>query len=302
MIVIRLENAPIGLRGDLTKWLLEIDSGVFVGQVGARLREMLWTRIVDAIKTGRAIMVYSTNNEQSLEFKVHGTMWEPIDFDGMKLMLRPSPSRLKEREARNYRAGTSFAARRLKAKRAAAAMQKRLITPVFPSDYIVIDIETTGLNDERDEIIEIGAKKVKDGLIVDELEILVCVNMPVPAKITALTGITQEMIEQNGVALSEAMQKFIAFAERLPAVAHNAAFDFGFLRQACAKCGMRIFDNRYYDTLALTRKHLPELRDRKLGTIAAHFGIDTDQMHRGGNDCLITKQVFEHLVAIAEKS
>ena len=120
MIVIRLENAPFGLRGDLTKWLLEIDSGVFVGQVNARVRDNLWSRILEYVKNGRAIMVYSTNNEQGLEFKVHGSQWEPIDFDGIKLMLRPSPSRLKMKELQGYQSGGSRAAKRLIAKRAAA--------------------------------------------------------------------------------------------------------------------------------------------------------------------------------------
>ena len=96
MVVISLTECPISLRGDLTKWLLEITPGVFVGRVSARVREKLWLRVCDAITSGRATMVYSARNEQHLGFKVHNAEWEPIDFDGIKLMLRPSPARIKK--------------------------------------------------------------------------------------------------------------------------------------------------------------------------------------------------------------
>jgi CRISPR-associated protein Cas2 len=92
MVVITLTNCPLSLRGDLTKWLLEINAGVFVGQVNKRVRENLWERVVKFVGNGRATMVYSTNNEQRLGFKIHGNVWEPINFDGLKLVLRPSPS------------------------------------------------------------------------------------------------------------------------------------------------------------------------------------------------------------------
>ena len=95
MIVISLTECPISLRGDLTKWLLEINPGVFVGRVSARVRDNLWIRICDVIKSGKATMVYTAQNEQHMNFKVHNAEWEPIDFDGLKLLLRPSPARVK---------------------------------------------------------------------------------------------------------------------------------------------------------------------------------------------------------------
>lgn len=94
MVVVTLNNCPNALRGDLTKWLLEIDSGVYVGQVSSRIRDNLWSRICELIKDGKATMVYSTRNEQHLDFRVHGSVWEPIDFEGIKLILRPSPARM----------------------------------------------------------------------------------------------------------------------------------------------------------------------------------------------------------------
>ena len=89
MIVIVLSACPVSLRGDLTKWLLEINPGVFVGRVSARIREKLWARVLESGGTGRATMVFQADNEQRLEFLVNNADWEPVDFEGVKLIYRP---------------------------------------------------------------------------------------------------------------------------------------------------------------------------------------------------------------------
>lgn len=90
MMVLVLTASPTGLRGDLTKWLLEVSPGVFVGNVNVKIREKLWKRVTSLCKEGRALLVYSSNNEQGLEFLVHDHSWEPIDVDGVALMRRPA--------------------------------------------------------------------------------------------------------------------------------------------------------------------------------------------------------------------
>lgn len=90
MIVLVLTACPPGLRGFLTRWLMEISAGVFVGKVNARMREKIWERTVEMIGSGRAILVRSARSEQGLDVRVHGHHWEPIDVDGLTLMLRPS--------------------------------------------------------------------------------------------------------------------------------------------------------------------------------------------------------------------
>jgi CRISPR-associated protein Cas2 len=90
MTVIVVAACPVGLRGHLTRWLLEIAPGVFVGKINARVRDLMWQRVVDMVRTGRAIMVYAANNEQGLAFQVHEHNWEPIDIEGITLMLRPA--------------------------------------------------------------------------------------------------------------------------------------------------------------------------------------------------------------------
>jgi CRISPR-associated protein Cas2 len=93
MVVIVLTACPEGLRGHLTRWLLEVSAGVFVGHVTTRVRTLLWTRVVELSRDGRALMVYSQRSEQHLAFKVHGHHWEPADYDGVLLMRRPPPGR-----------------------------------------------------------------------------------------------------------------------------------------------------------------------------------------------------------------
>lgn len=114
MVVIVLTACPAGLRGHLTRWLLEISPGVFVGDVSARVRDLMWLRVLDLAKDGRAIMVHSADNEQGYDFRVHRHDWVPTDIDGLWLMLRPAePS-----ASTDLRPGWSSVARMRKARAA----------------------------------------------------------------------------------------------------------------------------------------------------------------------------------------
>lgn len=89
MVVYILESVPRGLRGELTRWLLEPHAGVFVGKVSAMVRERLWERICSKIKDGGCIMIHNTNNEQGFFFDVQGTTQRSIvDFEGIALVRR----------------------------------------------------------------------------------------------------------------------------------------------------------------------------------------------------------------------
>jgi len=290
MIVITMTDCPVGLRGDLTKWLLEISPGVFVGQVSARVRDNLWERIKETVKNGKVTMVFSTNNEQHLDFRVHNSLWEPIDFDGIKLILRPSPSRIKA--LGELRMGFSNASKRQKAKHFSA--KKR--SSRFPENYVVIDIETSGLDPEKDEIIEIGAVKVKDQEVIDKFNFLIKPQKPISSKIEGFTNITNDMLQTNGVDISVAMKLFISFIENLPLVAHNIEFDYSFLRKACSECGLNLISNQSIDTLAIARRKLKNVSNYKLETLANFFEIEVSSMHRSLSDCELTYQVYEKLI------
>ncbi|MBM7822806.1 CRISPR-associated protein Cas2 [Kocuria palustris] len=90
MMVLVLSACPVGLRGDLTKWLYEVSAGVFIGTVSARVREELWERTKDTSGSGRAILIWSAPGEQKLRFEVHRHHWTPVDLDGLTLMRRPA--------------------------------------------------------------------------------------------------------------------------------------------------------------------------------------------------------------------
>ncbi|WP_084546888.1 type I-E CRISPR-associated endoribonuclease Cas2e [Glycomyces arizonensis] len=90
MVVFVLTACPVGLRGHLTQWLLEISAGVFVGKVSRRVRERLWEKVKELAGPGRALMVYSTRGEQGLSFEVHDHHWEAVDLDGLTLIKRPA--------------------------------------------------------------------------------------------------------------------------------------------------------------------------------------------------------------------
>ncbi|MEV0294850.1 type I-E CRISPR-associated endoribonuclease Cas2e [Nocardia sp. NPDC050710] len=100
MVVLVLTACPAGLRGHLTRWFLEISPGVFVGVVSARVRDLAWQRVIELCKDGRAIMIHTTRGEQRLAFQTHRHDWEPIDIDGIHLMLRPHTSDAKTGGAR----------------------------------------------------------------------------------------------------------------------------------------------------------------------------------------------------------
>lgn len=113
MVVVVLTACPSGLRGHITRWLLEIAPGVFCGKVSARVRDELWTRIVDMSKDGRALMVFSRRGDQGLDFRVHRHDWEPVDFDGVTLIRRPESTPPQP----TMRAGWSQASRLRKARK-----------------------------------------------------------------------------------------------------------------------------------------------------------------------------------------
>ncbi|GHH85822.1 hypothetical protein GCM10018793_55250 [Streptomyces sulfonofaciens] len=91
MTVIVLTNCPAGLRGFLTRWLLEVSPGVFLGSPSARVRDILWDEVRAYSGQGRALLAHSTNNEQGFTFRTHDHAWHPTDHEGLTLLHRPAP-------------------------------------------------------------------------------------------------------------------------------------------------------------------------------------------------------------------
>lgn len=285
MIVLVLEKSPPSLRGDLTKWLQEVSLGVFVGQVSARVREELWNRVCENVKTGRATLVYSAKNEQHLEFRVHNTTWEPIDFEGIRLMLRPSSSRITQKKSGLQ---TSKHCREFSKKRIG---RKQLM----PEEFMVIDLETTGVDSLHDEIIELGAIHIIAGEEVEECSILVKPSRHVPRDVAQLTGIDDKLLEQEGLELGRALRRFLLFIGQKPVVSHNVDFDCSFIQSACDQCDEDSFENERIDTLELSRKLIDGTGDYRLETLVQHLDIRIEKHHRALYDCRATLELFKKL-------
>lgn len=289
MVVITLEKCPLALRGDLTKWLQEISLGVYVGHVSARVRDKLWERVCEESKNGRATMVYSARNEQHLNFKVHNTTWEPMDFDGLKLIMRPSAARTRKLNKRHT--GWNDASQR-------AARQKKGTGRCIaePADYTVIDIETTGLDPSKDEIIELAALKVVDRCETERFQQVVAIKGELRSSISDLTGLTSDILTCEGKRLDEALGAFLSFVGTSLVVAHNVEFDCAFIQAACETCDFDDFDNESVDTLALAKKKLPNATSYRLEALAKLLHLDNEKPHRAQPDCVIARQLFLKLI------
>ena len=157
--------------------------------------------------------------------------------------------------------------------------------------FVVFDIETTGLSKETESITEIGAVKVVDGKIIDRFSTFVNPERPIPAEITKLTGITNEMVADAPV-ITEILPKFLEFCQDAVLVAHNANFDTGFIRlNAERKCGIEV-KNTVLDTFELSRALLPELKKHKLDIVCEQLGGSLEGHHRAVNDAEATAEVF----------
>lgn len=282
MIVVSMTNCPPKLRGDLSKWLLEINTGVYVGQVNARVREALWKRICDNVGSGQATMVFTTNNEQHMDFYVHNTAWRPVDFDGIKLMKRPNAVPYKPNHDSNNTNVSIAAINRMNKKR-----RKNTVL----TSYVLLDIETTGLSCETDEILEIGIIEVSRDKITSRLSMLINVDT-IPPEIVKLTGITPELVKSDGIALKTALEKVFDIIDDRNVLIYNAEFDLRFLKKGAELCDLDFPDIHLLDVYELSKKLIKNVSNYKLETVAAFFGIEKDQMHRAVNDCWLMNEVY----------
>lgn len=301
MIVVTLTDCPPALRGDLSKWLLEINTGVYIGQVNARVRDKLWQRITQNIKHGRATMVFDAQNEQRMDFRIHNTSWEIVDCDGIRLVRRPSEQRLgeiKDEGAAALAPGFSNAARYLKLSRVQRVKGKtdahkgKLRKGCVP-DCTVVDLETTGLDPDNDTIIEVAALRVRDLQAVEEYSALIRMDRPLPESIVQLTGITDETLEESGIPLGEALQALVAFMGNDVLLIHNASFDLAFLEKGLARLGLPAPNNKSLDTCRLARKAFLNVPDYKLSTLAGYYKIEQVVQHRALDDCKTALEVFK---------
>lgn len=163
------------------------------------------------------------------------------------------------------------------------------------SSFIVFDFETTGLSNINDEIIEIGAVKVKNGEIIDTFGTFLSPEKSIPAKITDLTGITNDMVK-GAPQLNEVIDDFIDFIADSVLVAHNAIFDYGFLKGALKRAGKPYINNAVLDTLGLSRAIYTDLKNHKLNTICKHLNVELENHHRAVDDARATAGILLNML------
>lgn len=293
MIVIMLSDCPPKVRGDLSKWLCEINTGVFVGNVSSRVREEVWQRICENIKSGQATMVFSAPGEQKMDFRVHNTTWEPVDLDGIKLMRRPLPTARTVKSSEKETQGVKSRAEQLYiADRMAKARSRKM----FQEGYVVLDIETTGTSLEKDEIIEIGALKVESGNVAEEFSMIAWIKGEIPLEIQKLTGITQQELQNKGRQLEEVLENLFEFTGNRVIVGHNIMFDYNFIRTACKKMEIEMkLGTASRDTLALSRRKIRGVGSYQLEALMKHLGYEVSNAHRALADCYLTWQLYQKL-------
>ena len=169
------------------------------------------------------------------------------------------------------------------------------------SDYVVFDLETTGISCITDRVVEISAVKVIDGKVAEEFSTLVNPGCPISYSASQVNGITDDMVADSPD-FESVLPDFLAFVGDLPLVGHNIhSFDLRFIYRDCMEYFGKIPGNDYVDTLKIARLCLPEIRHHSLTDLAEYYGISSESAHRALADCRMNREVYERLGEVLKK-
>ena len=165
----------------------------------------------------------------------------------------------------------------------------------YIEDYVVFDLETTGVSPYNDEVIEISAVKSRKGKVVEEFSELVNPKRTIPFAASRVNNITDDMVS-DAPFFDEVLRHFLEFVGEDVLVGHNIqSFDMKFIYRDCERYFHQLITNDYVDTLILAKRCFPEWRHRRLGDLADYYGISTQGAHRALADCRMNQRVFELL-------
>lgn len=172
----------------------------------------------------------------------------------------------------------------------------------YLGDYVVFDLETTGIRQGLDRIVEISAIRVRSHKPAGQYTTLVDPEMHIPKAATAVNGITDEMVK-DAPKMAEAVQGFLDFIGDDILVGHNIhTFDLNFICEAAMETLGAELKNDYIDTLYLSRKYLPQLSHHRLSDVSGYFGISTAGAHRALNDCIMNQKCYEELGKLLQET
>ena len=176
---------------------------------------------------------------------------------------------------------------------------KSLLQPVM--DFVALDVETTGLSSYTDKMIEIGLVRVRNGVEQECYSTLIHPERRISSRITALTGITNEMLS-GAPAIREILPDALDFIGEDIIVGHNVSFDIGFMQAACLHVYQSGFPNNFIDTMRLSRKYFSQLPNHRLSTLVCAFGIDQGNAHRALADAQATMHCYLYMLKQIAKS
>lgn len=159
---------------------------------------------------------------------------------------------------------------------------------------VVFDFETTGLDSDSDQIIEIGAIKLNGNVEGEQFSVLIDPGMELSEEVCNITGITNDMLKGQPK-ISDVLDDFLEFIKGSVLVAHNAEFDMAFLRNACRRQGVQL-QWPSFCTLKMARQLLPELGSKNLDSLAEHYGLTFEARHRSIGDCKVTGAVLHEML------
>lgn len=286
MTVITLSKVSNSLKGDLSKWMQEIATGVYIGNFNSKVRDKLWERIQDAVGSGEATISYPTRNEIGYTFNTLNTRREIYDCDGIPLICFPLETEL-EGDNEGVKEGFSNAGKFYKARK----FGKNHNGEKKKECYVFLDLETDGLNEYGNSIIEIGAVKVMQDSGILEYHSLLEYEGDLPKEITGLTGITTELLKREGRKVDIVLKEVLDFLERTIIVGYNIAFDLRFLNAILQRNGMENLHNPSVDLMRIIKKEKPFQKNYKLETSLQSYGIKKEQLHRALGDAKLTYEL-----------
>ncbi len=168
----------------------------------------------------------------------------------------------------------------------------------FEGEFVIFDVETTGLRTGVDRLTEIGAVKMKNGLVTQSFSTFVDPERHIPENITELTGISNSMTA-GAPKEGEAVRNFLEFCGDAVLVAHNAGFDTAVISAACARNSIE-FNNTYIDTLLMAQSLIDGVKNYKLDTLASYFKMPKFNHHRAMDDAAVLADIFGQLLNLAK--
>lgn len=275
MTVITISKAPPSLRGDLTKWMQEIATGVYVGNFNSKVREHLWDKVKRDIGNGQATMSYTYRNELGYRFETFQSFRETVVMDGIQLVVIPQENK----ETGLTKSGFSNASKFRQMKKYSNKDKKT----DGHNNYVIIDLETDGLDHHSHRIIEIGAIKVINGN-KEVFEALIRSPVEVPPSITKLTGIDSNLLQRDGIDIEDAMEQLLMFIDNLPIVGYSIQFDIDFINSELKRLEKPPIKNYHYDLMKYIKKQKMFMDNYKLETALAEYGIFEKVPHRALSD------------------